>query len=501
MKRDREMVLMRRERAKGVSQEVAAARSAMSVRTLRKYERSGKLPSELKGVRHWRTRIDPFALDWAWIEEQLQGDAALQAKTLFGELCERHPGRYQAGQLRTLQRHMNAWRHRYGPQREVMFEQTLRPGEYLQSDFTRMNSLAVTIAGEPFAHLLFHMVLPYSNVEAVHVCFSESFEALAEGMQKCLAAIGGAGKFHRTDNLSAAVRELKREREREPDDDEQREFTPRYRALLEHYGMRASRNHPGVSHQNGDVESAHRQFKRALDQALRLRGHRNFSDRAAYERYLDELARQRNLTRSARFEQERALLAPLPAEPPFVMRELSVRVNRFSLIRVLANVYSVPSRLIGAKVKVRVHAERLEVYHGTVHVLTLSRLIGRDRSRIDYRHVIWSLVRKPGAFMAYKYREEMFPSLIFRRAFDALERAVPAQAIPQYLRLLHLAASTAESAVAGALERLLEQGQVPSFDACRALLPSATPDLSTLPAPANIDLAHYDRLLVGGIHG
>jgi ribosomal protein S21 len=264
------------------------------------------------------------------------------------------------------------------------------------------------------------------------------------------------------------VRELKHERE--PDgvgEAEQREFTARYRALLAHDGMRASRNHPGVSHQNGDVESAHRQFKRALDQALRLRGHRDFNDRAAYERFLSELVRQRNATRSVRFEHERVVLQPLPAEAPFVTRELSVRVNRFSLIRVLADVYSVPSRLIGAKVKVRVHAEHLEVYHATVHVLTLARLIGPQRSRIDYRHVIWSLVRKPGAFMAYKYREEMFPSLTFRRAFDALERAVPAHAVPQYLRLLHLAASTAESAVAAALQHLLAEGQVPSFDACR----------------------------------
>jgi hypothetical protein len=199
MKRDREVVLMRRERAKGVSQEVAAARSAMSVRTLRKYERSGKLPSELKAVRHWRTRTNPFTADWGWIEAELERDGALQAKTLFGVLCERHPGRYQAGQLRTLQRHINVWRHRHRPQREVMFEQNQRPGEYMQCDFTRMASLGVTIGGEAFTHLLFHMVLPYSNVEAVQICFSESFEALAEGMQRCFSRDrrGGQAPPHR----------------------------------------------------------------------------------------------------------------------------------------------------------------------------------------------------------------------------------------------------------------------------------------------------------------
>jgi hypothetical protein len=201
-----------------------------------------------------------------------------------------------------------------------------------------------------------------------------------------------------------------------------------------------------------------------------------------------------------RFEQERVLLQALPAEPALLARELQVRVNRFSLIRVLANVYSVPSRLIGAKLKVQVHAQVLDIYHGTVHVLTLQRLMGRQRSRIDYRHVIWSLVRKPGAFMAYKYREEMFPSLVFRRAYDALERALPAKAIPQYLRLLHLAASTSESEVAAVIERLLAEGEVPSFDACRALLPASVPDLRAL-RPACVNLSAYDRLLAGGIHG
>lgn len=494
MKRDREVELMRRERAKGANQEVAAARAGMSVRTLRKYERLGVVPTQLRLPRHWRTRTDPFAEDWIWVVEELERDAALQANTLFEVLTERAPGRYQAGQLRTLQRRIAGWRREHGPECEVMFEQIWRPAEYVQSDFTHMDVLGVTIAGEAFPHLVFHMVLPYSNWESVNLCFSESLEALADGMEKCLQAMGGVAHIHRTDNLSAAIKELKR-------DSKERDFTAAYRGLLAHYGMSASSNHPGVSHQNGDVESAHFQFKRAVDQALRLRGHRDFRDRAGYQSFLEDLVRRRNATRTVRFEEERQLLLPLPAQPLEPAREFLVRVNRFSLIRVLANTYSVPSRLIGAKLKVRCRAETLELYHGAVHVLSLPRLRGRDRQRIDYRHVVWSLVRKPGAFMRYKYREEMFPSLVFRRTFDALTHANPAKASSQYLRILHLAASISESEVASALERLLAEGQIPSFESVRAHLPTRELDVTALGTPAKVNLTEYDALIAGAAHG
>lgn len=288
MKTDQEVKLMRQERLKGKRQDQAAARSGMSVRTLRKYERTGELPSQLRKPHVWRTRSDPFDRDWSWIVGELERDAALQAKTLFGILQEQSPGRYQPGQLRTLQRRISAWRCQQGPEREVMFEQVHEPGEAIQSDFTHMNELRVTVAGIPFLHMLFHAVLSYSNLESIMICFSESFEALAEGLERALAAFSGVPATHRTDNLSAAIRELGK--------DKKREFTQAYQALIGHYGMIATTNHPGVSHQNGDVESSHHQFKVAVDQALRVRGHRDFSDRAAYENFLGELVRRRNAT-------------------------------------------------------------------------------------------------------------------------------------------------------------------------------------------------------------
>ncbi len=267
---------------------------------------------------------------------------------------------------------------------------------------------------------------------------------------------------------------------------------------MQHYGMEPTTNNLGVAHENGDVEQAHHRFKEALDQALRARGSRDFRDRAAYERLLQELVRgaQRHaggaLGRGA--GGAAAVAPPTPLAP---CRELHARVSRFSTIQVLGNTYSVPARLIGATVLVRARSETLELYRGTAKLLTLPRLLGRGRQRIDYRHLIWSLVRKPGAFANYRYHDDLFPTLTFRRAYDALATARPTRADREYVRVLHLAASTSEAEVEAALLLLLEQGTPPTLDAVRELVrlpgPGAVPPL----APVAFDLAIYDRLLGG----
>jgi hypothetical protein len=487
MKKDAEVQLLMRERAKGHSQELAAARSGMSVRTARKCERRGQLPSQLKQPRTYRTRPDPFAEDWPWVQAQLERDSALQAHTLFALLCEQHPGRYQPGQLRTLQRRIASWRALHGAPLEVIFEQIHRPGQIAQSDFTHMSDLAVTIAGMPFAHLLYHLVLTYSNVEAIQICFSESFEALAEGLEACLWQLGGVPEQHRTDNLSAAVHVIEASG--------RKQFTERYQALMAHYGLQPTTNTPGEAHENGEVEQSHFRFKQAVDQALRVRGSRDFTDRAAYSSFLHDLLRRRNQTRQVRWEQERATLRPLPATPLAPCRELRLTVSRFSTIHVLRNTYSVPSRLIGTTLTVRVRAETLELYVGTTLTLTLPRLHGRQQHRIDYHHIIWSLVRKPGAFAAYRYREELFPSLVFRQTYDRLQAAQPQQADREYLRVLHLAASTSEEDVTLALSLVLESGKVPTFDATREVVLPPQPVVAEALSPAVLDLAVYDQLL------
>ena len=461
----------------------------MSVRTARKYERAGTLPSQLKQPRTHRTRPNPFADDWAWVCAQLERDPALQAKTLFAELQLRSPARYQPGQVRTLQRHIATWRAHFGPAKEVTFEQIHLPGILAQSDFTSMDDLGITLNGVPFPHLLYHLVLTYSNIEAVQICFSESFESLAEGLEGCLWQIGGVPRQHRTDNLSAAVVRIERGH---------RHYTERYQALMQHYDLVPSTNQPGQAHENGDVEQAHHRFKQALDQALRLRGSRDFPERAAYTRFLQDLLRHRNLTRQVRWAEEREQLRPLPARPLEPTQDLRIAVSRFATIRVLHNLYSVPARLIGQTLLVRVRAETLQLYLGASCLLTLPRLRGTGQHHIDYHHISDSLVRKPGAFAQYRYRDELFPSLVFRRAYDQLVAHLPQRAEQHYVRILHLAATTAESEVEAALSLLSESNSLPTVDAVRELVRGQIEcPLPEVAAPV-LDLSSYDQLLTAG---
>ena len=417
----------------------------------------------------------------------LERDSALQAHTLFALLLDQFPGRYQAGQLRTLQRRIALWRAQHGPDQEVIFAQLHHPGVAAQSDFTQMTAVGVTRADQPFPHLLSHVVRTYSNVEAVQICFSESFAALAEGIEAGLWQLGGVPASHRTDNLSAAVYQLKRAGGKD--------FTPRYLALMAHYGMQPTTNNAGIAHENGDVAQAHFRFKQAVDQALRVRGSRDVVDRATYARWLHELVRQRNLTRQVRWAEEQGSLRPLPRSPRNPCQELRLSVSRFSTIRVLRNTYAVPSRLIGSTLTVRVRAEVLDLYLGSTHLLTLPRLRGQRQQSIDYRHLIGSLVRKPGAFAPYRYHDELFPSLVFRHTYDALCHRQPASANREYVHLWYLAATTSEVAVEAALSLLLDAGQVPTLSTTRALVRAPqVPLLPLLNVPA-LDLRQYDQLL------
>lgn len=472
----------------GIPQVTAAAKAGMSERTARKYVRSGRAPSQAKVPHTWRTRPDPFAEVWPEVEALLRQDGGLQAKTIWTELNERHAGRFSAGQLRTLQRRILEWRVTSGPDREVFFPQTHIPGAQAQSDFTDMRELEVVIAGQLFPHLLYHFVLTYSNWESVSICPSESFESLSAGVQSALWRLGGVPLEHRTDNLSAATHELAESRGRD--------FTERYRELMDHYGLRASRNFPGNAHENGDVESANGRLKTALDQRLRLRGSRAFVSREAYEGFLESCIQARNATREARIEEERRHLRALPVRALPAYRESYATVSRASAVRVLKHSYSVSSRLIGCQLRVRLHADIVELDYKGERVAVMERLVGSDTHRIDYRHIIHTLVRKPGAFRRYVFREALFPTLEFRRAYDALLAEGSDQADLDYVRILHLAASDGEEAVRAVLADLLDQGAVPTYEAVRAKArgprtPADVPCLS-ISAP---DLTVYDRLL------
>ena len=446
--------------SQGIPRVTAAAKSGMSEPTARKYARSGRAPSAAKAAHTWRTRPDPFAEVWSEVEVLLRQDAGLQAKTVWAELNERYPGRFSAGTLRTLQRRFHAWRASSGPEREVFFPQTHAPGEQAQSDFTDMRKLGIRIAGEPFRHLLYHFVLTYSNWEAISICPSESFESLSAGVQAALWQLGGVPREHRTDNLSAATHELAESRGRD--------FTVRYRELVDHYGLRASRNFPGNAHENGDVESSNGGLKTAIDQRLRLRGSRDFDSRAAYEGFLDTCVTARNATRRARIDEERSHLRPLPARALPSYRESYATVSRSSLVRILDRSYSVSSRLRGYRLRVRLHADIVELEYRGERVAVMERLVGRELRRIDYRHIIHTLVRKPGAFRNYVFRDALFPTLEYRCAYDALLAEDSDQADLDYVRVLHLAATDGEEAVRAVLADLLARCVLPTYEAVRA---------------------------------
>jgi hypothetical protein len=293
---------------------------------------------------------------------------------------------------------------------------------------------------------------------------------------------------HRTDNLSAATHELAESRGRD--------FTERYRELIDHYGLCASRNFPGNAHENGDVESANGHLKNAIDQRLRLRGSRAFVSREAYVGFLETCIQARNATRQARMDEERAHLRPLPARPLPAYRESYATVSRSSAVRVLKHSYSVSSRLIGCQLRVRLHADIVELDYKGERVAVMERLVGRDAHRIDYRHIIHALVRKPGAFRRYVFREALFPTLEFRRTYDALLAEGSDQADLDYVRILHLAAGDGEETVRAVLGDLLTQAILPTYEAVRLKVrgprtPEGVPCLN-ITAP---DLAVYDRLL------
>lgn len=434
---------------------LAAAKAGMSEKTARKYRRAGAPPSQLKRERGYRTRRDAFEDVWPEVVALLETDEGLQARTIFDYLCRSYPERFQESQLRTLQRRVKLWRGAHGANREVYFPQRHVAGRQAQSDFTYMTELHVTIGGQPFDHMLYHFVLTYSNWEWVTVCFSESFEALADGVQTALWRLGGVPREHRTDSMSAAVTIL----------GDRDEFTARYRGLLEHYGLRASHTNAGRGNENGDVEQSHHRVKMAIDQELRLRGSRDFSSRAEYRSLLEALMTRRNHTRRDRVREDVAALGNLPARRLDDFTGETVKVTRNSTVLVRGNFYSVPSRLIGERVAVRIYGERIELWYGGGMVESIERLRGKGKYRVDYRHVIDSLVRKPGAFAECRYRQCLFPRLIFRIAYDALCEEANPKADREYVRLLEIAARGSEETVAEILGEMISRGEAPKAGA------------------------------------
>ena len=486
---DQQVRLLMKESGRNKPLATAAAKAGMSERTARRWRQRGALPSETVQPRSWRTRKDPFADVWLEVQAMLELDAGLQAKLIFEQLQKQHPGRFQSGQLRTLQRKIRRWRALRGPDKEVYFPQDLEPGWQCQSDFTDMGKLGVLVEGRPYRHLVYHFVLAYSNWEWVRVAHSESFEALVEGLQESLWVLGAVPREHRTDNLSAATHELKTSHGRV--------YNERYLELLGHYRMKPSRNTPGRAHENGDIEAANQHYKRAVRQRLVLRGSPEFASEEHYRRFLREVARGRNERRWERLEQERERMRELPVTPLPMYKTVFATVTKWSTARVAGKAYSVPSRLIGRRLEVRLRAAQVEFRLDGELVGECERIAGGRSWKVDYRHVIGSLLRKPGAFERYAYREALFPTLVFRQAYDALRESGRSGADLEYLRILHLAATTLEASVEAELRRQLEAGQRPDSAAIRAVLEPARPASAeaVAMAPFEPQLSSYDELL------
>ncbi len=454
---------------------IAAAKASISTATAYRFEHDHRLPSSRKAVRG-RRRPDPLADFFdAEVVPLLTATPDLRAVAIFEEMQRRYPT-LSAGARRTLERRIRAWRALHGADQEVIFRQVQEPGRMGLSDFTDMSDLGVTIAGVKLDHRLYHFRLAYSGFEHAHVILGgESYVALAEGLQNALWALGGAPLEHRSDSLSAAFRNL--------DDDARADLTRRYDALCAHFGMQPTRNNRGVAHENGVIESAHGHLRKATRDALLMRGIADFDDLASYRRFIDEIVSRKNAHHAKRIAAERSALQPLPGQRTCDHEESIVTVTSsggFTLRKVF---YTVPSRLIGHRLRVRLYDDRLDLFIGATALMTLPRgraAAGKHGHVVDYRHVIHALRRKPMALLHLVYRDQLFPRDAYRLTFDRLLEKLPEKSacrlMVDLLAMAHERGCEAE--LAALLAADLAAAQLPDLPALRARF---APDPATLP--------------------
>jgi hypothetical protein len=466
-----------------LTQEQAADKAAMDIKTARKYLKSGKIPSELKKSHDWQNKPDVFADTWEEIEELLSNSPRLQAKTIFIYLQNKYQGRFKRCHLRTLQRRFKKWRALKGKNTNVIFCQNHIPGIQSQSDYTNMNDLMITINGQHFKHLLFHFILVFSRWEKVSVCYEENFASLSEGYEHAVWSLGKVALDHRTDNLTAATKKS----------DDGRDFTEKWLKVMNHYGVIPSRNNPGESQENGSIEKSNDLFKTDVDQQLMLRGSRDFSSFEKYQEFLLQIETGRNASRKEELAVEMPKLKDLPNDKWSMPKILPVRVSPSSTVQIESVPYSVPSRLISFVLMAHVFYDKIKLYYGQSCLQEMQKHRGIDG--IDYRHIIDGLIRKPGAFANYQYREALFPRLCFRKAYDALISHSKNCGTKQYLEILQLAKIRGEQHVSASLELMFEQKAVPLPEKIKLLLdlPVAIPAIKINQPQLNV----YDQLLSG----
>lgn len=477
---------------------VAAAKASFSTSTAYRFEKNSRLPSQKTEIRG-RRRPDPLVdIFEAEVVPMLKAAPGLRSVAIFEEMLRRYP-ELRAGIRRTLERRIRAWRAIHGEEQEVIFRQVHEPGRTGLSDFTDMGDVGITVARAPLDHRLYHFRLAYSGFEHAHVVLGgESFVALAEGMQNALWSLGGAPREHRTDSLSAAFRNL--------DLEAQKDLTARYEDLCAHYRMTPTRNNRGIAHENGSIEGPHGHLKRVIEDALLMRGTSDFDDLAAYRRFIDEIVGRRNARTAKRIDIERAALQELPDRRTADYEQVTVRVTSsggFTLRKVF---YTVPSRLIGHRLRVRLYDDRLDLFIGGTPLMTLPRgrahASGKHDQVVDYRHVIHSLRRKPMALLNLVYRNQLFPRQAYRRTFDVLlERLSEKQACRIMVDLLALAHDRGcEAELADLLTTDLQAGRLPDIT---ALCAHFAPDPARVPHVVVhlVPLDAYEELVGSGQRG
>src|ERR1017187_9779677 len=465
--------------------DMSALKSGMDRKTARKYLNHPELLSQPRPARDWRARPDALAVIWPEAELRLSTAPELEAKALFEHLLLVRPEQAPVAQLRTFQRRVRPWRLEHGPAPGVIFPQTHRPGEVMQVDWTHAKELKVSIAGHLRDPLLCQAVLPYSNWQWATRCQSESLRSLRAGLQEALFRLGKVPKLLQIDNSSAATHQISGEGKRD--------FNPEFLSLVAHYGLTPRTIHVDCPNENGDVEAHNGHLKRRLEQHLLLRGYRDFASEAAYDEFVAGALTKANGPRSAKVAEELAVMRELPPTRLCEYDEVECRVCSHSTIRVKRVTYSVPARFISRRLRARVYEQHLEVYHGTEKIAHITRVPGRQ-AVIDYRHVIQALLRKPGAFARYHYREELFPSSTYRRAYDRLvqDHGMGAGEL-EYLRLLKLTAELGASAVEGLLGEMLCP-DTPPWRAATLRGTLCPPNRVELVEPI-VDLSVYDAFL------
>jgi len=479
---------------KNNTQKVAAAKAGISESSGYRIEKQALQPKN--GQRSWRTRPDPLESIWdSVVIPLLEKDTDISPVGIYDHLCEHYQDKFNPSSRRTLERRVKQWRHLNAGSGDVVFVQHHEPGRLGIADFTKVQ-YPVSILGEVLQHQLFHFRLPACGWAFAQVIYGgESFAAFSDGLQNALIAAGGVPAEIRTDSLSAAYKNRT----------EQDDFTERFTELMRHYGFKASRNNRGVAQENGAIESPNRHIKAQLEQALRIRGSYDFTSRSDYEAFVQSIIERRNRRVADKLAQEQRQLQPLPVHTSVNYTEHYLRVSRTSTIALKRVTYTVPSRLVGSRLLVRLYDSRLELYLGTVLTDTLPRVYAQGSKRVrsvNYRHVIEALVKKPRAFRHSQWRDELLPSDNYKHIWSHVNDTMMADKACYYIvRLLHLASKTGhEQRLGEFVMNEIEHGRVPSIYDCeeRFTCPPAAIPKMTVHQHA---LSQYQSLLHGGNHG